>query len=327
MPGYDFRIRFHFSGGNHINSEAENLLVLQASGGATISLRSGALGTPIKDHSRASLIGGPYPSAADAQAAAERTKRALLFWAVRNRIGIDLGGRQPRTRITPAGLQLFEEEVGGPVRADIHGIDVYEHIDGLKFVAINANASIGKAATTFVAEVAAAVATPVFLNAKQELAGEILSASYFDVSERSRFVTLITAVEALLDPQPRPAAAQQIVTKMIQIVEDGELDEGQRAAMIASLQRLKRESIGQAGRALAGRLLGGQVYDGKTPARFFSLCYGLRSSILHSAKLPVEITDFLGLCTTAHAFVCDLLIASFEERQTPGSLGVPQPLS
>ena len=317
MPEYNFRIRFHFSGGNHINSEAEKLLVLQETGGATIRLHSGARGSAIKDHSRASLIGGPYPCAADAQAAAERTKKALLAWAVRNRIGIDLGGRKPRSVITPAGLEFLEKQIGGPVRADIHGIDVYEHVDGLSFAALNANASIGKAAGAFVEEIAAAVATPVFLNAKQELAGEILSASYFDASDRSRFITLITAVEALLDPQPRPAGAHHMIERMIQMIKDEELneDEAGRTAMLGNLERLKTESIGQAGRALAERLLGGKVYDGKTPAQFFSLCYGLRSSILHSGKVPAEITDFLSLCATAHAFVCDLLTASFGERQ------------
>jgi hypothetical protein len=311
MPEYDFRIRFHFSGGNHINSEVEKLLVLQESGGAIIRLHSGARGSAIKDHSRASLIGGPYPSAADAQAAAERTKRALLIWAVRNRVGIDLGGRQPRSVITAAGLELLEKQIGGPVRADIHGIDVYEHIDGLVFVALDVDAKIGKAAAAFVEEVAAAVATPVSLSAKQELAGEILSASYFDASDRSRFVTLITAVEALLDPPPRPAAVQHMVERMEQIIKEGELDEGHRASMLGSLQWLKRESIGQAGRALADRLLGGKVYDGQEPARFFTFCYELRSSILHLGKVPAEITDFLSVCTTAHTFVCDLLIASF----------------
>ena len=311
MPEYDFRIRFHFSGGNHINSEAERLLVLQESGGATIRLFSGVRGSAIKDHSRASLIGGPYPSAADAQAAAERTKRALLIWAVRNRVGIDLGGRQPRSVITVAGLELLEKQIGGPVRADIHGIDVYEHIDGLVFVAVNADAKIGKAAAAFVEEVAAAVATPLSLSAKQELAGEILSASYFDASDRSRFVTLITAVEALLDPQQRPAATQLMLAKMIKVVEESGVEEATHDAMLGSLQRLKRESIGQAGRALAERLLGGKVYEGQTPAQFFSLCYRLRSSILHSGKVPEEITDFLSVCATAHAFVCDLLIASF----------------
>ena len=315
MPEYDFRIRFHFSGGNHINSEAEKLLVLQESGRATIHLCSGARGSAIKDYSRASLIGGPYPSAADAQAAAERTKIALLIWAVRNRVGIDLGGRQPRSVITVAGLELLEKQIGGPVRADIHGIDVYEHIDGLVFVALDVDAKIGKAAAAFVEEVAAAVATPVSLSAKQELAGEILSASYFDASDRSRFVTLITAVEALLDPQQRPAATQLMLAKMIKVFEESGVEEATHDAMLGSLQRLKRESIGQAGRALAERLLGGKVYQGQTPAQFFSLCYRLRSSILHSGKVPPEITDFLSVCATAHAFVCDLLIASFGERQ------------
>jgi hypothetical protein len=154
----------------------------------------------------------------------------------------------------------LEEQIGGPVRADVHGIDVYEHVDGLMFAALDAEASIGKAAAAFVEQVAAVITTPVPLSAKQELAGEILSASYFDASDRSRFVTLITAVEALLDPQPRPAAAQQVVAKMMQIVEEGIVDDGTRAAMSGSLQWLKRESIGQAGRALADRLLLGRVY-------------------------------------------------------------------
>ena len=103
------------------------------------------------------------------------------------------------------------------------------------------------------------------------------------------------------------------MSKMIQIVREEELDEVYPASMLGSLQRLKRESIGQAGRALAERLLGGKIYEGQTPAQFFSLCYSLRSSILHFGKVPTEITDFLSVCATAHAFVCDLLIASFEE--------------
>ena len=177
----------------------------------------------------------------------------------------------------------------------------------------DAEASIGKAAAAFVEQVAAAITTPVPLSAKQELAGEILSASYFDASDRSRFVTLITAVEALLDPQPRPAAAQQVVTRMMQIVEEGGVDDGTRAAMSGSLQWLKRESIGQAGRTLADRLLPGRVYEAQPPARFFTFCYELRSSILHLGNVPVAINDFPSVCAEAHAFVCDLLISSFAE--------------
>ena len=313
MPQYDFRLRFHLPGHDHINSDAEELLVLNDSSGVTICLRSGGRGSPIKVHSRASLIGGPYPSAEDARTAAERAKRALLLWAVRSRVGIDLGGRRPRGVITTAGLQWMERQVGAPVRADVHGIDVYEHVDGLVFAAFNAEASLGKAAPAFVEQIAGAITSPVPMSAKQELAGEILSASYFEASDRSKFITLITAVEALLDPQPRPAAARELVAKLIEIVDGSGMDDGTRSAMSGSLQWLKQESIGQAGRTLATRLLSGRIYQAQPPARFFTFCYELRSSILHFGTVPATVVDFPSVCAVAHEFVCDLLIASFAE--------------
>jgi len=310
---YDFRLEFRLPGRDHINANAEELPVLNDSGGVTIRLRSGVRGSPIKGHSRASLIGGPYPSAVEALNAAERAKRALLLWAVRNRIGIDLGGRRPRGVITTAGLQWLEEQIGAPVRAAVPGIDVYEHNDELVFVAINAEASVGKSAQAFVEQVASAITTPVPMTAKQELAAEILSASYFEGSDRSRFITLITAVEALLDAQPRPPAAQELIARLIETVSKSGMDKGSRAAMSASLKSLRRESIRQAGRALATRLLPDRSYQGKPPGRFFTFCYKLRSSILHSGTIPARVADFPSVCAAAHDFVCDLLIASFAE--------------
>ncbi len=207
----------------------------------------------------------------------------------------------------------MEQEIGGPVRTDVHGVDVYEHVVGLTFVALGAEASLRKAAAAFVDEFAGGMATPVSLSAKQELAAEILSASYFDNSDRSRFITLMTAVEALLEPQLRPPAAEQFVARMLQTLKEAGLEEGTRAAMSGSLERLRRESIGQAGRAIADRLLGGKAYAGQPPGRFFRLCYNLRSLILHLGKVPVEINDFAGVCAAEQPFVCDLVVASLAE--------------
>ena len=216
----------------------------------------------------------------------------MLLWAVRNRVGIDLGGRRAQGVITNAGLQWLEGQIGAPVRAAVHGIDVYEHIDGLVFAATNADASVGKAAQAFVEQVAGAITIPVPMTAKQELAGEILSASYFEASDRSRFITLITAVEALLDPQPRSPAALELVARLRGIVNDSGMDEATRAAMAGSLQWLRQESIGQAGRALATRLLPDRIYQAQAPERFFSFCYDLRSSILHLGTIPATVADF-----------------------------------
>lgn len=311
MAHFDFRLRCHFPPGVHINADVEELEVVRVAD-AAIRLRSGARGTPIKDHSRVALVGGPYSTASDARTAAECARRALLVWAVRNRVGIDLGGRRRGGAITKAGERWLEASIGHPVRYDVHGIDVYEHMDRQVFVGLNAELVVGKGGEAFVEELASGVMSPVPLSEKQELAGEILSTSYFDASDRSRFVTLITAVEALLEPQPRSVPAQDLVARMVLMVKESGIEEGNKAAMIGSLGWLRRESIGQAGRTLADRLLSGKTYDGQGPASFFAFCYDLRSSILHLGKAPAEI-DFVRVCSSAHAFVSDLLVASFAE--------------
>jgi hypothetical protein len=237
----------------------------------------------------------------------------LLIWAVQNRVGIDLGGRPPRGAFTAAGKHWLEERVGSPARDDVHGIDVYEHVEGLVFVALNAEASVGKAASTFIEQVSTGIASQLMLTAKQELAAEILSASYFDASERSRFVTLISAVEALLELQPRPPEVENLVEIIKQIVRGASVQDSTRTSMLSSLEWLKKESIGQAGRALADRLLAGKTYVGKEPSRFFTFCYEVRSSILHNGKAPDEVDDLLRICNVAQTFVGDLLVASFAE--------------
>jgi len=311
---YDFCLKFRLPNGDFINADAEELPILTDGSEVTIRLRSGARGSPIKNHSHAAIIGGPYPSDADAWTVAARAKRSLLLWAIRNRTGIDLGGnKHPRGAITSVGLQWLERQIGAPVRAAVHGIDVYEHIDGLRCVTINAEVSFGKAAQAFVEQVADAITTPVPMTAKQELASEILSASYFEVSDRSKFVTVITAVEALLTPQRRTQQAIKLVERLIETINGSELDKATQEAMVGSLSHLKQESIGQAGRALATRLLAGRNYQSQSAADFFTFCYNLRSSILHSGTVPDHITDFAGVCATAREFVCDLLIASFAE--------------
>ena len=62
MLKFDFRLRFHFTEGNHIKCDAEELVLLEDDKGRRLRLKSGRAGEPIKEQSRAALIGGPYDS-------------------------------------------------------------------------------------------------------------------------------------------------------------------------------------------------------------------------------------------------------------------------
>jgi hypothetical protein len=129
MSEFEFRLRFHFSADNHIGHDAEELVVLEDETGRRLRLKSGGRGIPLKQQSRAALIGGPYRSEDEARHAATLAKRALLIWAVTQRVGVDLGDSKLRSGLTTYGLKLFEAQHGAPVRNDVHGVDVYPRQD------------------------------------------------------------------------------------------------------------------------------------------------------------------------------------------------------
>jgi len=310
MPEFDFRVAFRLPGSDHIASDAEELLVLQEPDGRRLRLRSGALGRPLKERSLAAVVGGSYPSEKEASEAAARAKHALLMWSVRQGIGIDLGDGQARSIITNAGLKMFQARLERPVRNAILGIDVYEHQDNLVFAELKAGLSLGKGSEVFVEQVAEAFRHPLTLTEKQVLAAEIYGASFFDESVRSRLITLVTAVEALLERADRCSKAQTLVTNMVDMVRKAEIPESSERAMRGSLQWLKKDSIGETGRALAKRLLGQQRYHGMDASAFFTHCYNLRSQILHSGKPDNQGVDVAAVSNECQKFVSDLLRAS-----------------
>jgi len=142
---------------------------------------------------------------------------------------------------------------------------------------------------------------------------EIYSASFFDVSPRSRFITLVTAVEALLDPARRPESVQTLVTEMEGVTRTSAVDDSTKEAIVSSLQWLREESIGQSGRAMARRFLPHQRYDGRSSWTFFTQCYHLRSQIVHHGTVGDPSIDILSLANTMETFVSELLLASLRD--------------
>jgi len=212
------------------------------------------------------LIGGPYSSEEDARHAAALAKRALLIWAVTQRVGVDLGDGKVRGGLTNCGREHLEAHTGRPIRNDVHGVDVYARLDDLVFVSIDLKGGIDKDPKTFIEMISSRFVDPVALTEKQVVAAELYCSSFFDVSFRSRLITLMSAVEALLDPPVRSAAVLDVVDLLDKTVKEANIDEATRAAMRGSLQWLRQDSIGQTGRSLSERLLPGREYLGPTQA-------------------------------------------------------------
>jgi hypothetical protein len=321
MAQFEFRLRFHLREGDRIEEPAEEIVITENSAGQRLRLKSGELGKPIKERSRAALIGGPYPTPEEARTAAEGAKRSLLIWAIRQRLGIDLGDGKARSGFTDYGRRWLEERVGGPVRNDVHGIDIYERDDGLKFVSLNMSANLGTSSKNLSQIVGAEFAQPTQLTDKQVVAAELYCSSFFDVSPRTRLVTLVSSVEAVLELQERPPEAVQLVETFKAAVNNGGLDLVTRSSLLGSLERLRRESIGQAGRRLAKELLGEREYAGTNASKFYSDCYELRSQIVHDGYVHDRGTDLPEVANALSTFVADLLLASFGSRAATSVTG------
>ncbi|MBK7585523.1 MAG: hypothetical protein IPI67_35725 [Myxococcales bacterium] len=302
---FNFRLRFHLREGDCIASDEVEILIVEDQDRGQLTVRSGGRGRPLRSQPSALLVGQGYDDRRAALRAADNAKSALLVWAVGRRIGVNIGHRLGWSR-----------GVEGPAGDAAHtdGIDVYEDgekggITGL----MKLDAAVGTNAEAFVSTVRHEFLRDTVLSEKQRLAAELYCQSFFDLSRRSRFITLVTAVEALLEPPQRDAAAQSLVAQLEAAVRSASVSTEVRDSMLGSLHWLNNDSIGQTGRALCRRLLHGRNFLGKAPDKFFAECYAARSQILHNGSPKNQTVDMVELADAASCFVSALLIASFRE--------------
>jgi hypothetical protein len=313
VASYDFRIRFDLSPMHRINADIERIELVNSPSGECIRLRSNITGTPIKDHNRASIIGGSYPTEIVARQAADKSKRALLYWAIEQHAGIDFGDGKQRSVVTNQGLAFYEKQIGFPCRNDNQGIDIFEHIENLRFVSFNAAITVGISPPNLITTFQREYQNNRLLTPKQELASEIYTGSFFDTSARSRFITLVTAIEALLEPSKRSIEIQTLVDGFETATKRTIKNVGDKGSILGSLNWLRYQSIGQAGRELANRLLPNELFEGLSSQDFFTRCYDLRSSLLHTGTVADKLVDTAQFANGMETFVNHLLLATLNE--------------
>jgi hypothetical protein len=309
VSNFVFRLRFNFAPSFRINSEQNEMPLCTLGTGQTVVLKSGQTGTSIKECDRAVVRAEGFQSEVDARAAAEWVKRTLLYWAVRYRHGIDLGDRKPEGLYTTEGLKMLEEEHGCEFRNDRHGIDIFEHKEGLRFIRSKITAIAQKHPDRLLSTFDEAISAPRAMTDRQMLACEIYCSSWFDVNYKSRFITLVTAMEALLEQQLHPEPVQSFVNAACESLQSANLPEPVRASLKGSLERMRQESISHAGRRMASELLPNAKINDLLPSECFTKLYGLRSQLVHDGA-PGKDDQVRLASNTAEEFVAKLLLAS-----------------
>lgn len=314
MAEYNYRVRFDLPKGDHFRSDEDELLVLRLPDGKEVRLRSGAIGSPLSQHSTASIVCGPFGSDHEAQAGAELARDALLLWATIHGLGVDTGDGHVRSTVTHEGRKRLEAQLGKPVRNDVQGIDVYPDDEPKAvFVRFTAEGQVAKNPDAFAERVAAGISEQWRAPDKLRVAMELFSSSFFDGVFRSRFITLVTAVEALVAQDRRGASVQALLDEACKAASSLDIEDPVRISLKSGLERLRDESIGGSAAKLIARLLAGKKY-GELPAdKFFRKSYDIRSQTVHDGRPHDPDIDFLQVANQLQALVADLLVASVEE--------------
>jgi len=138
-------------------------------------------------------------------------------------------------------------------------------------------------------------------DARQKLAYALVHQALFDTNPETRYIQLVTAIEAVLpDKSPRSQPIQDALDKLIATA-NAWLEGDTRSRVIEILNGDRSESIRQAAVGLVSGL--SDTYDGLKPKRYFDLCYGNRSALVHGTAPRPDVRDH----RTLLRFVLDVL--------------------
>ncbi len=228
----------------------------------------------------------------------------------RLRLGADFGSRAAKSCVTEAGLSIISKNTGRPALNDVHGMMVYDKVAMPQVVLISMKRDMIRhiAVEQFLSVFEIALSRPREISDRERVALELFNASFFQTSEDSRFLLLMSGLEALIVQRPRSEAVCNFLRTLTAAIEAEQgIDAMERNALKEGVGQFQRESIGQAGRRLVTEALDGRTYEGMTPSNFFGRCYRLRSRLVHG-DLPFPTREELsGVVAQLEVMLSDIL--------------------
>lgn len=205
---------------------------------------------------------------------------------------------------------FFPNEDPALIYNEIHGLRCFEDRPGTKFVSASASVCIRTAPSRLAELVADTFSREEPFAPAVEIALELYAASHFDPSPRSRFLTLLNAIECLISRRPKAPEVVSLLNDLEGEVSASGLTKEQKDALSAALRNLRGESIRQAGRRLSVEALGEAQFAGDSAQDFFDKCYTHRSSMLHGGKGGARPKDIAPLIGELDRFVVELIKAA-----------------
>ena len=220
MSGYSFRTRFYRSPTDTLNIDSYKWEWPLVEDGRSLVLCSHQKENTIQNSPILVLKSDGWPSESDALKAANKYVNALMLTLARLRIGADFGNRGPKSVVTNAGLDMIAAKTGCRVLNDEHGLMFYKSEPQPKFVSMSTNMLRGVKKEHFEKAFSYSINLSREISERERMSMELFNASFFQKSADSRFLVLVMAIEALLEPAERSSVARAHVKQLISVTKE-----------------------------------------------------------------------------------------------------------
>ena len=312
-PTYGARIRFLLDPTERLGSDAESWEITLDG----VSWRLEPFGNSqegndnlkkISETNHLVFVARGFPSEDLAREHGFRVKAAVSLCGAVMHIGIDVGRDSSDFVPTDYWKEQVRRNTGQELHNDLHGLTVYPEEPPAVFVHGSISPTVARCFDRFTRSFLGAHSDKP-LTPKLELGLELYARSHFETSVRTRFLSLINAVEAIAVQQGRSKKVRDLVDNLIEAVRTARIDSSDQASILGSMARLKHESIGQACRRVVRANLANASYGQKGAVEFFRQCYDVRSDLLHEGDVANSLQVLRSLVGELDKLVSDLLVA------------------
>lgn len=280
---YNFRIRFNLPARLSLASKDDNIVISSSDDEHEIILSSAETDKDFAAARKLSITGKYYATEEDAKVAAEEWQSFAEVGFAYMGLAADFGGRAPRGFFTRAGLKMLEERQGSRVLNDVHGIMTYESEPKPLLVSTGADVVVGIPLKETREVILEASRKRVTTTSDEHVAYELYAASFFLENPDARLLTLMMAVETLVERKKRQNSVVDLVSQLINDVNGSNLNRLDKDSIISALRDQRLQSINQACRALASSL-DPMLYNELSASEFMNECYKIRSGLVHGSN-------------------------------------------
>lgn len=311
MTDWSFRYRLTLGEESRIHASDHEVFLTRIDDANPVVVRS-RRGGPIDATRDLVLRSWGYESHELAYSQAQRWRSALTIGFAAHNLGADFGQRTPPFGIDPVYTAAQATDDNPVVMEDQHALVIFQTNPLPRFLHFNVGSvTIGKNWSLLHHSIQLALREGHQLNEWQHLAFSTYTSS-LGQNPDARLVTLVSAVELLIEPQPRDAQAQAVVDELVAVVEASGLPQSEKDSMRGALSGMRCESIGQAAKTLTATV-GDRHYMGQSAPKFFARCYELRSQLVHGYALP-DFDEVNQRGAELERLVGDLIAVSIVDR-------------